>query len=204
VAARVGLERRHRMPARCGHCSTCASDQMLRRILPTAERTVTRGGKKILDEGDAIRERPRPCKKFFDGAAKSVGCGHVSGLRWRRKAAGPDEVRGPGLNQIAADIAACLTARCPNPRLDRLASHCLVTLAKRLNSKAKTVRCFEFCDYAVAITGRTSARKFCPFTITAHEIRAVLLAIATLTNRAGRRLRGPLTQSASAAVFRCA
>ena len=31
---------------RCGHCSTCASDQMLRRIIPTAERTVTRGGDK--------------------------------------------------------------------------------------------------------------------------------------------------------------
>ena len=46
VAARVGLERRHRMPARCGHCSTCASDQMVRRIIPTAERTVTRGGDK--------------------------------------------------------------------------------------------------------------------------------------------------------------
>ena len=46
VAARVGLERRHCMPARCGHCSTCASDQMLRRIIPTAERTVTRGGDK--------------------------------------------------------------------------------------------------------------------------------------------------------------
>ena len=27
--------------ARCGHCSACASDQMLRRICPTAERTVT-------------------------------------------------------------------------------------------------------------------------------------------------------------------
>src|ERR1700720_2894330 len=46
VAARVGLERRHCMPARCGHCSTCASDQMLRRIIPTAERTVTWGGDK--------------------------------------------------------------------------------------------------------------------------------------------------------------
>src|SRR5580704_5558591 len=46
VAASVGLERRHCMPARCGHCSTCASDQMLRRIIPTAERTVTRGGDK--------------------------------------------------------------------------------------------------------------------------------------------------------------
>jgi hypothetical protein len=46
VAARVGPERRHCTPARCGHCSTCASDQMLRRIIPTAERTVTRGGDK--------------------------------------------------------------------------------------------------------------------------------------------------------------
>jgi hypothetical protein len=45
-AAQVGLERRIDTPARCGHCSTCASDQMLRWIIPTAERTVTRGGNK--------------------------------------------------------------------------------------------------------------------------------------------------------------
>jgi hypothetical protein len=30
---------------------------MLRRIIPTAERTVTRGGNKTIDKGDAIRER---------------------------------------------------------------------------------------------------------------------------------------------------
>jgi hypothetical protein len=29
---------------------------MLRRIIPTAERTVTRGGNKTIDKGDAIRE----------------------------------------------------------------------------------------------------------------------------------------------------
>jgi hypothetical protein len=66
VAARVGLERRHCMPARCGHCSTCASDQMLRRIIPTAKRTVTRGSnKKTIDKGDAIRERPPPRKVIW-------------------------------------------------------------------------------------------------------------------------------------------
>jgi hypothetical protein len=31
--------------ARCGHCSACASNQMLRRTFPTAERTVTPSGK---------------------------------------------------------------------------------------------------------------------------------------------------------------
>jgi len=31
---------------------------MLRRIIPTAERTVTRGGNKTIDKGGAIRERP--------------------------------------------------------------------------------------------------------------------------------------------------
>jgi hypothetical protein len=30
----------------------------LRRIIPTAERTVTRDGNKTIDKGDAIRERP--------------------------------------------------------------------------------------------------------------------------------------------------
>ncbi len=54
VAAWVAVERRHCASARCGHCSTCASDQMLRRIIPTAERTVTRGGNKTIDKGDAI------------------------------------------------------------------------------------------------------------------------------------------------------
>jgi hypothetical protein len=33
---------------------------MLRRIIPTAERTVTRGGNKTIDKGGAIRERPHP------------------------------------------------------------------------------------------------------------------------------------------------
>src|ERR1700760_614050 len=50
--------------ARCGHCSACASNQMLRRTFPTAERTVTPLGKQekrkqvAIDKGDAIRERP--------------------------------------------------------------------------------------------------------------------------------------------------
>jgi hypothetical protein len=57
VAAWVAVERRHCTSARCGHCSACASDQMLRRIIPTAERTVTRGGDKAIDKGDAIREQ---------------------------------------------------------------------------------------------------------------------------------------------------
>jgi hypothetical protein len=65
VAAREGLERHHRMPARCGHCSTRASDQMLRRIVPTAERTVSPGQRpKAIDKGAAIRERPRFARKF--------------------------------------------------------------------------------------------------------------------------------------------
>jgi hypothetical protein len=64
VAAWVAVERRHCTSARCGHCSTCASDQMLRRIIPTAERTVTRGGNKTIDKGDAIRERPHG-KRFL-------------------------------------------------------------------------------------------------------------------------------------------
>jgi hypothetical protein len=34
--------------------------------------------------------------------ATSVGCGHVSGLLTRRLAAGPDDIRGSGLNQIHA------------------------------------------------------------------------------------------------------
>jgi hypothetical protein len=37
---------------------------MLRRIIPTAERTVTRGGNKNIDKGDAIRERLPPAKGF--------------------------------------------------------------------------------------------------------------------------------------------
>jgi hypothetical protein len=41
VAATEALGRVNATQARCGHCSACASDQMLRRIRPTAERTVT-------------------------------------------------------------------------------------------------------------------------------------------------------------------
>jgi hypothetical protein len=52
---------------------------MLRRIIPTAERTVTRGGNKTIDKGDAIRERPHG-KHFFSGLNDLVGCGHMSGL----------------------------------------------------------------------------------------------------------------------------
>ncbi len=64
VAALVAVERRPCTSARCGHCSTCASDQMLRRIIPTAERTVTRGGNKTIDKGGAIRERPSMASTF--------------------------------------------------------------------------------------------------------------------------------------------
>ena len=74
--------------------------------------------------------RPRPCKKFLTLCCHLVGCGHVSGLRLRRVTAGPDEVRGLGLNQSLAVITACCMTRYPNPRFDRLASRCLVTLAK--------------------------------------------------------------------------
>jgi len=57
------------------------SNQMLRRIIPTAERTVTRGGdKKIIDGRDAIRERLSVGKDFLV-LLHSVGrCGHVFGL----------------------------------------------------------------------------------------------------------------------------
>ncbi len=65
VAAWVAVERRHCASARCGHCSTCASDQRLRRIIPTAERTVTRGGNKTIDKGGAIRERPPLASTFL-------------------------------------------------------------------------------------------------------------------------------------------
>src|SRR6202022_4789383 len=59
VAASVGLERRHCMPARGGHCSTGISDQMLRRITPTAERTVTRSGdKKPLTKETRLENAP--------------------------------------------------------------------------------------------------------------------------------------------------
>jgi len=83
VAAWVAVERRHCTSARCGHCSTCASDQMLRRIIPTAERTVTRGGNKTIDKGDAIRERPHPCKRFFDAALPIWSTAVICPACWR-------------------------------------------------------------------------------------------------------------------------
>jgi hypothetical protein len=57
---------------------------MLRRIIPTAERTVTRGGdKKNIDEGDAIRERLSVGKGFLELLHSAGWCGHVSGLIMR-------------------------------------------------------------------------------------------------------------------------
>jgi hypothetical protein len=80
ATAHVGPERRNHTPARCGPCRARASNQMLRRIISTAERTVTRSGnKKTIDMGDAIRERP-PRVKMFLVCWFAVGCSHVSGL----------------------------------------------------------------------------------------------------------------------------
>jgi hypothetical protein len=66
------------MRARCGHCSACTSDQMLRRILPTAERTVTpvRQQKKqeAIDKGSAIRERPLG----FKGGSEILTSGSIA------------------------------------------------------------------------------------------------------------------------------
>jgi len=59
VAATVGLERRHWHASSLWTLQRLCFGQMLRRIIPTAERTVTRGSDKTIDKGDAIRERPR-------------------------------------------------------------------------------------------------------------------------------------------------
>jgi hypothetical protein len=72
--------------ARCGHCSACASNQMLRRTLPTAERTVTpirqtKRKQAAIDKGDAIRERPPWFKSIDEKTDVWIDCGHVSGLR---------------------------------------------------------------------------------------------------------------------------
>src|SRR5580704_12907537 len=89
VAASVGLERRHCMPARCGHCSTCISDQMLRRITPTAERTVTRGGdKKTLTKETRLENAPFG-KSFHERLCKTVRCSHMSGLCARLRQVDP-------------------------------------------------------------------------------------------------------------------
>ena len=84
VAAWVAVERRHCTSARCGHCSACASDQMLRRNIPTAERTVTRGGNKAIDKGDAIRERLPLGKAFLRFLTILVGAVICPDLLTRR------------------------------------------------------------------------------------------------------------------------
>ena len=55
----------------------------MRRIIPTAERTVTRGGNKTIDKGDAIRERRSLGKVFLDSCIAGR-CGHVFDLLVRR------------------------------------------------------------------------------------------------------------------------
>jgi hypothetical protein len=95
--------------ARCGHCSACASNQMLRRTLPTAERTVTpvrqtKRKQAAIDKGDAIRERPAEFKegerKYSDGSnavmCPASSCGIVT--------AGPDRFRERHPNRWAASM----------------------------------------------------------------------------------------------------
>ena len=72
--------------ARCGHCSACASNQMLRRTLPTAERTVTpvrqtKRKQAAIDKGDAIRERPPRARNFEMALAKWSGAVICPALR---------------------------------------------------------------------------------------------------------------------------
>jgi hypothetical protein len=86
------------MRARCGHCSACASNQMLRRMFPTAERTVTPirqpvKSQKAIDRRDAIRERPLRCKSLEENFDGRIDSDHVYGLLLRLMTAGPDEVR---------------------------------------------------------------------------------------------------------------
>ena len=81
----MGLGPHKDVRARCGHCSACASNQMLRRTLPTAERTVTPGKAKrkqeAIDKEGAIRERPPWFKSIDEKTDVWIDCGHVSGLR---------------------------------------------------------------------------------------------------------------------------
>src|SRR5271169_243120 len=72
--------------ARCGPCGARASNQMLRRAISTAKRTVTRGGnKRPLTRETRLENGPslaRSGGRFFRGA---FACVHVSGLlvqRW--------------------------------------------------------------------------------------------------------------------------
>jgi hypothetical protein len=57
---------------------------MLRRMLSTAERTMTpvrqQKEEKVIDKGDAIRERPLGCKRKSENSDGRVDCDHVSGL----------------------------------------------------------------------------------------------------------------------------
>src|SRR4029077_2395038 len=91
VAATEALGRVNATQARCGHCSACASDQMLRRIRPTAERTVTpvrhTSKRAPVDKRDAIRERLRVGKGYLNvaalvGAAMCSACWCGSHDRW--------------------------------------------------------------------------------------------------------------------------
>jgi len=84
---------------------------MLRRIIPTAERTVTRGGNKTIDKGDAIRERPHG-KRFLRverfGRLRSYvrpfGAAHTS--------AGLDEVRRTGSLSLERALCSCSASGC--------------------------------------------------------------------------------------------
>src|ERR1035441_10638700 len=98
--------------------------------------------------------------------------------------AGPDEVRGSGLNQSIAVIAACWMARCPKSPVRPVG----ITLSDhpckaRLN--VRIVGLLEFRIMPFRSRAFPKLENFSSFVITAHAMRAVLLAIATVTKRAG-------------------
>jgi len=80
--------------ARCGHRGARTSNQMLRRMLPTAERTVTPDWQpkeeENIDKGGAIIERPLGFEGFVENFDGRIDCDHLSGLltrhhdRWPR------------------------------------------------------------------------------------------------------------------------
>ena len=83
------------MRARCGHCSARTSNQMLRRMLPTAERTVTpvrqqKKSKTLLTKEARLENGPSNARAPTRNSDGRVDCEHVSGLltrhhvRWPR------------------------------------------------------------------------------------------------------------------------
>jgi hypothetical protein len=125
VPAREGLERRHRMPARCGHCSTRASDQDVAADYSDRgeNRDLGHQQKNFLTRGARLENGSELARRIFTSHCWSVQpC--VRPVSAVHMAAGHNALRGSGPGQNLAFENAMARVGCPDRWVDRLCITC--------------------------------------------------------------------------------